>query len=235
MRFEIYQNTPKLFLILIFSFLPACCPNASAENIKTKPTSILIDPGHGGRDNGAKSITGLKEKDFNLYMAFALKNRLEKNFRVKLTRDSDYFTDNDSRVNKANTESYQLFISIHSGSLFTQNISENIFIGYFDTGTKTREAPEIFLTQNSHTNQSISLANSLSETLKKRYKTIVSGAPFINLGYINRPAVIIEIGNLNSPHDSVSMKNPEYIENTAEMIAAGIKNYIRTSSGINHN
>ncbi|MGM0417945.1 MAG: N-acetylmuramoyl-L-alanine amidase family protein [Thermodesulfobacteriota bacterium] len=232
MKFEFYQNTPKLFLILILSLLPLCPFYASAENLNTKPTSILIDPGHGGRETGAKSITGLKEKDFNLYMAFALKNRLEKNFRVELTRNSDYFTDNDSRVNKANTENYQVVISIHAGSLFTQTISNNVFIGYFDSTVEKDEAPEIFLTQNRHINQSNILAKSLSKALKSRYKTIVAGAPFINLGYINRPAVLIEVGNLNSPPDSVNMKNPEYIESTAEMIALGIKNYIRKQSDI---
>lgn len=83
----------------------------SRKNIRT----IVIDPGHGGKDPGAIGPTGLKEKDVTLSIAKSLKKELEKrlNARVILTRSRDTFLELDERTVIANSFNADIFISIH--------------------------------------------------------------------------------------------------------------------------
>lgn len=229
MNFTKNPNIPKFFLILCFSILYAFASNTYAnqfDDIKDTKISIIINPGHGGSDFGATGITGLKEKDFNLYLSFALKNILREDFHVYLTRSSDYFSDHLSRSNQANMENIKLFISIHSGALFTQNISNNIFIGYCRDINAVVSDSTIDNIYTKYTEQSFELAQILKKEFEKNEKqAFLMGAPFLQLSTINTPSVIIETGNLNSPVDSIKMKNPDEIEKLAQIIAKGIRQY----------
>ena len=77
--------------------------------------TIVIDPGHGGRDAGAVSRRlRLKEKDFNLSISKKVKSILEENgIKVIITRDSDVFIPLQDRVRMANSSGADLFISVH--------------------------------------------------------------------------------------------------------------------------
>lgn len=89
-------------------------PNAKPEKIRT----IVIDPGHGGKDPGAIGRNGLKEKDVTLDVALRLKKQIQSDCRcrVLLTRSTDVFIPLDERTAFANTEEADLFISIHVNS-----------------------------------------------------------------------------------------------------------------------
>ncbi len=81
---------------------------------------IVIDPGHGGKDNGAKSVTNALEKNLNLSLAKALQKELTAaGYQVIMTRDRDVFISLDSRAAIANTLEADLFISIHHNSSAT--------------------------------------------------------------------------------------------------------------------
>ncbi|MCQ2192780.1 MAG: N-acetylmuramoyl-L-alanine amidase [Paludibacteraceae bacterium] len=86
-----------------------------------KPFVIVIDAGHGGKDNGASGKKKLKEKDINLSVALKLGEQLEKvsNVKVYYTRKTDVFVPLDDRAQFANNLNANLFISIHT------NASEN--------------------------------------------------------------------------------------------------------------
>lgn len=77
---------------------------------------VALDPGHGGEDPGAVGPSGLKEKDVVLAVARALRERLEKEprLRVLMTRDGDYFVPLHERVRKARRVGADLFVSIHA-------------------------------------------------------------------------------------------------------------------------
>ncbi|AQX27997.1 N-acetylmuramoyl-L-alanine amidase [Bartonella sp. JB63] len=80
---------------------------------------VVLDPGHGGSDSGARGITGILEKNITLTFARALRDELEKdsNIHVFLTRDADEFLKLGERVKKTQDFDADLFISIHADSI----------------------------------------------------------------------------------------------------------------------
>ncbi|MEH0165618.1 N-acetylmuramoyl-L-alanine amidase [Roseateles microcysteis] len=105
----------------------AAIPSASAvlplptQRQLDRLTVIALDPGHGGEDPGAVGPSGLKEKDVVLAVALKLRERLHanRNIRVMLTRDADFFVPLQDRVRKARRVQADLFVSIHADAFFT--------------------------------------------------------------------------------------------------------------------
>ncbi len=97
---------------------------AKKEPVKTpvKPL-IVIDPGHGGKDPGAISISGFYEKNLTLRMAKEVKKKLlaTGRYRVKLTRDDDRALALRQRVQIARDAKADIFISIHADSAKNKN------------------------------------------------------------------------------------------------------------------
>jgi N-acetylmuramoyl-L-alanine amidase len=84
-----------------------------------RPFTIIIDPGHGGIDNGAKGVRGTLEKDVVLAFAKTLRDRLSRygGAQVFMTRDSDVFVSLSDRTVFAREHQADLFISVHADSL----------------------------------------------------------------------------------------------------------------------
>jgi len=80
---------------------------------------IVLDPGHGGIDNGAKAASGELEKDVVLQFAQTLRGRLEAGgkYRVSMTRADDTFIALGERVRIARGQSAALFVSIHADAI----------------------------------------------------------------------------------------------------------------------
>jgi N-acetylmuramoyl-L-alanine amidase len=98
---------------------------AAVAAVATKPAAatdlrpvIVIDPGHGGIDNGTQS-GGESEKSLVLAFGLALRDRIEQSgkYRVVMTRSDDTFIPLDDRVRIARNQSAALFVSIHADSL----------------------------------------------------------------------------------------------------------------------
>jgi N-acetylmuramoyl-L-alanine amidase len=91
---------------------PSLRARAEAQKIKT----VVIDPGHGGMEIGAKGKFGHVEKDITLAIALKLKALIEKNmaFQVVLTRDKDVDVPVENRSAIANNQKADVFISIHT-------------------------------------------------------------------------------------------------------------------------
>jgi len=103
---------------------PATVP-AAAEPAQQKPGApadgrpiVVIDPGHGGIDNGTQS-SGESEKNLVLAFGLALRERLEKTgkYRVVMTRDDDTFIPLNDRTKIARNLKAALFVSIHADAL----------------------------------------------------------------------------------------------------------------------
>lgn len=105
----------------------ATTQNAATQNNDAKPAEtppadrrpvIVIDPGHGGIDNGTQA-NGQSEKSLVLAFGLALRDRIEKSgkYRVVMTRSDDTFIPLDERVKIARDQSAALFVSIHANSL----------------------------------------------------------------------------------------------------------------------
>lgn len=84
-----------------------------------KPFTIVIDPGHGGIDGGAKAAGGAAEKDLTLSFSRELHERLKatSRFNVFMTREDDVFLRLDERVRIARQHEADLFVSIHADTI----------------------------------------------------------------------------------------------------------------------
>ena len=91
---------------------PAPSPKPRVARLAT----VVIDPGHGGEDPGARGRGGSYEKDITLMIARRLKALIdaEPEMRAVLTRESDYYLPLQMRVDKARKVKADLFVSVHA-------------------------------------------------------------------------------------------------------------------------
>lgn len=114
------ENRPEL-RPAIADAPPATVPAASAPETAQKADGrpvVVIDPGHGGIDNGTQS-GGESEKNLVLAFGLALRDKLEKagKYRVVMTRDDDTFIPLSDRTKIARNLKAALFVSIHADAL----------------------------------------------------------------------------------------------------------------------
>ncbi|MGB9863801.1 MAG: N-acetylmuramoyl-L-alanine amidase family protein [Candidatus Saccharicenans sp.] len=114
---------------------------AHAGSKKTRRT-IVIDPGHGGMETGARGNFGALEKDITLAIALKLKEEIEKNlnYRVVMTRETDVVVPLAQRAAIANNNKADLFISIHANGSRRPNAhgSETFFLSLNATDEEAR-------------------------------------------------------------------------------------------------
>jgi len=127
------------FLFLFFLINPFITRGISPKEIRT----IVIDPGHGGLDTGAKGKFGTLEKQISLSISLKLKSFIEQNlpFRVVLTRDKDVDVSLENRSAIANNNNAFFFISIHANGAFRKKAqgSETFFLNLNASDEETRK------------------------------------------------------------------------------------------------
>ena len=108
----------RLYIILLLCSLWSFLPSFSIS-AKGKDFTVVIDPGHGGKDPGAIGRRG-KEKNINLAVALKLGALIRENCKdvnIVYTRQKDVFVALDKRAQIANNAKADLFISIHTNSV----------------------------------------------------------------------------------------------------------------------
>ncbi|MCM8773413.1 MAG: N-acetylmuramoyl-L-alanine amidase [Candidatus Omnitrophica bacterium] len=216
--------------------------------------TIVIDPGHGGKDPGAISKTGVKEKDLNLKIAKLLKKELEeKGFKVYLTRHSDIFLTLKERVELGKRYKADLFVSIHANANRAKEVSgvEVYYLSEKYVGNNLRSlglTDEVLEDLDSleyrskfyqkficgdNSKQSLDLANSIVSTMEEMGFKVKGpmGAPFYVLKYAYIPTVLVEIGYLTNPYEEKLLKRSYYLEQIAQAVAIGVdtlnRRYVR--------
>ena len=118
------ESRPELRPAIADANAGAARPDASIVTASTQPPDkrpvIVIDPGHGGVDNGTQAGGGdIMEKNLVLGFGLALRDKIEKSgkYRVVMTRTDDTFIPLNERVKIARNESASLFVSIHADAL----------------------------------------------------------------------------------------------------------------------
>lgn len=116
------DNGKTLQIILRKKALPSSSSKASSSSAKvaskSKLRTIILDPGHGGKDPGAVGYKKIQEKDIVLKVAKKLEKKLKaKGFQVKLTRNDDTFIDLSERPAMASKWGGDLFISLHCNAV----------------------------------------------------------------------------------------------------------------------
>ena len=171
---------------------------------------IIIDPGHGGDDNGA--VWGYEEEDdINLIIAFLLRCELEKAFLdVDLTRERDEAVSLATRVLEANIVKAELFISIHCDA-FHQTTAKGMSTHiYTHAGPET----EIIATE---------IQRSLIRHFPDHRNRGVRRSNFYVLRKSTRiPAILVECEFMSNPETRRFLKEPENQLEMAQAIAKGI-------------
>lgn len=104
--------------------LPVPAPSPGSRLPKDRKWLVIVDPGHGGDDPGAISVSGAQEKDITLAMAKVLKRRMEatRRYRVVLTRSDDRFIELRERTALADRDEVHLFVSLHADSIVSRGV-----------------------------------------------------------------------------------------------------------------
>jgi N-acetylmuramoyl-L-alanine amidase len=199
--------------------------------------TVVLDPGHGGYDNGAISPYGY-EKNFALDVALELKPLLEaKGLKVKMTRKSDIFVPLELRARIANAARDAVFVSIHFNAAGS-NPAANGFEIYSLT---PRGAPSTsddafalrFLNMQAGSPvdaPSLALSMSVYHSLLghfSEYDRGIKRARFAVLRLTRIPAILVEGGFLTERGDSRQIAKSAWRAKLAQSIATGLVNYKR--------
>jgi N-acetylmuramoyl-L-alanine amidase len=112
-HFKVWATLLAAILLALILFTAAFTTGAGAQEAGCSG-KVVLDPGHGGKDDGAVSANGLREKDQTLLIANRLKTLLEGDgCTVYMTREDDTYLTNTQRANRANSTGAAILISIH--------------------------------------------------------------------------------------------------------------------------
>jgi N-acetylmuramoyl-L-alanine amidase len=114
---ELKPCDPSVFAALARS--PAVSTAGGPAAPVPPPPVIVLDPGHGGVDSGARGLRGVQEKTLVFDFCTELKRQLDatKRYSIVMTRDGDQYVDLDDRVDLARKANASLFISVHADTL----------------------------------------------------------------------------------------------------------------------
>jgi N-acetylmuramoyl-L-alanine amidase len=114
---ELKACDPLAFGALVHSSAGSSA-SAPPTAIPAQPV-IVLDPGHGGVDSGARGLGGVQEKSLVFGFCAELKRQLDatKRYAIVMTRDGDQYVDLDDRVAIARKANASLFISVHADTL----------------------------------------------------------------------------------------------------------------------
>jgi N-acetylmuramoyl-L-alanine amidase len=217
-------------------------------------TTIVIDPGHGGRDPGARGIRKTEEKDITLKVGLQLRELLSKQpgVRVLMTRDRDVFIELEDRAKFANSHEADLFVSIHVNS-HPSRMVKGIEIYHFGEA-KDQRALEVAARENgtpiSNTGigweylvadlltakkieESLELAWNAKEAMVSQMNGQyvvndhgVKTAPFYVLRFTSMPSILAEVAYISNPDEEALLRNPAFVRDVAQSLYHGIVSFL---------
>jgi len=175
--------------------------------------TIIVDPGHGGRDPGAVGVTGLQEKLVAMDTSEKLASYLRAHgARVIFTRTSDYFISLGGRVNTAHNYGGDIFVSIHANAHPDRSVS--------GTETYYNSANQGWASRN--------LASLVQKELVAHsgLRNIgVKQANFYVIRYTRMPSILVELAFLSNWHDESLLRQASFLDGQAQAITRGIISY----------
>ncbi len=233
-------------------------PQANADTNLTLPhqlglevKTVVIDPGHGGKDPGAISNSRVHEKRVVLDLSLMLRDLLERRgYNVRLTRESDIYLHLRERTRKATMQGADLFISIHANAALNTGASgvETYYLALASDETAKRTAAR----ENSGAGYGIKELDRLVREILKESKSVesrrlaqcvqtqlvsstratdrgVKHAPFVVLIGTKVPAILVEVGFLSHTIEADRLTKKAYQHSIAEAIANGIDRYVSSN------
>jgi N-acetylmuramoyl-L-alanine amidase len=214
---------------------------------------VVIDPGHGGHDQGTQGPRGLLEKDVVLDVSRRLGKLIESRLgaEVVLTRTDDTFVPLEGRTALANEKKADLFLSVHANSSPQPRVAgiETFYLNI--TGAK--DAMDVAARENASSQKSVFELADLIQTIARHDKAEesrefagriqaalysfsarnvpgskdrgVKTAPFVVLIGAKMPSVLAEIGFLSNTREESLLRKPAYRQKLAEALYRGVSRY----------
>lgn len=221
---------------------------------------IVLDPGHGGKDPGAVGLSGIKEKDVALDIAFRTRRVLRRALRgnrIYLTRTTDKYVSLPSRTAFANEHGADIFVSIHANSahsrrlrgietyLLSEASSERARrLAARESGTTIERMDDLEKILNdlglrTKVDESQKLARQIQQAMLSRlrpgYRGVrnlgVKRGPFYVLLGARMPSILVEVAFISNRREARRMRSPKYRQALAEGIAKGIMKFVAIGSG----
>jgi N-acetylmuramoyl-L-alanine amidase len=220
-------------------------------------TTIVIDPGHGGKDPGARGQHGTEEKDITLKVALKLRDLLiqQRGIRVLMTRERDEFVELKDRAKFANGQEADLFVSIHVNS-HPQRSMKGIEIYHFGEA-KDQRALEVAARENGTplnntgvgweylvadllTAKKIEESLELAWTAKEAMVTNLNGhydlvdhgvktAPFYVLRFTSMPSILAEIAYISNSGEEDLLRTTRFTTRVAEALMEGVTSFLASA------
>jgi N-acetylmuramoyl-L-alanine amidase len=201
--------------ILRHALIPAACgllaSCSSVEQARVNDTSrtfttVVVDAGHGGRDNGAFRRYGGAEKEATLDVATRLARKLrESQFHTVMTRSSDVFVPLDERAAISNRQKNAVFVSVHF------NDSRRRGIRGFETYYHSSVARNLAYRVQQHL---MTIPGSANRGVKTANFRVLRNAIY--------PAVLVECGFLSNRKEGAGARSADYRNELADKIAEAI-------------
>ncbi|MFH1175882.1 MAG: N-acetylmuramoyl-L-alanine amidase, partial [Acidobacteriota bacterium] len=239
-------ENPARFVVL----LGAAAPEAPGVAERKGPL-LVLDPGHGGEDEGARGPAGELEKDIALAVARLTAAQLQAaGVAVRLTRETDQAVALVDRTALANRLRADAFVSIHLNASPARGArgAETYFMSADATDPLAAQAAarenasappdtvQLILWDLAHVanlNASASLARSIQERLNAEHGITDRGikqAPFVVLTGATMPAALVEVGFLSNPEEAARLLSPAGQNEMAGALAAGALDFLRNQS-----
>jgi len=212
---------------------------------------VIIDPGHGGSDEGAKAILDGKEvleKNITLEFSKMLYSKLlNLGIKTYLTRRSDELLSLDSRVQAANINHGTMFISIHANASVSNDNAQGFEVFYLSDKASDSHADVVSRAENSvfkkpdgvlksmlfsgHVIESAKLGSFIeSQLIEAGFASRgIKNAPFYVLAGTYMPATLFELGFVSNKDDLKKLVDAEWLQSLATSVASGIKGYLESN------
>ncbi|MCZ8512991.1 N-acetylmuramoyl-L-alanine amidase family protein [Paenibacillus filicis] len=175
--------------------------------VKTR-YKVVIDPGHGGKDTGAVSVTKRYEKDFVLALGTKITKLLSQdpNIDVRMTRSDDTFIELADRASFANNLKADLYVSVHANSASKENIGGTETYYYSEQSQPFAELVHKYLLE----------ATGFADRQVKQDR-------FYVIKNTNMPSILMEVGFLTNRNEDSQMFQDAFQDRVAASIVAAIK------------
>lgn len=214
--------------------------------------TIVIDPGHGGKDVGAIGPAGTSEKDLTLAVCHKLASVLgaKTGARIVLTRDDDSVVSLDQRTAIANQYKADLFLSVHMNAAVVKGArgSETYFLSADASDEIAKKAAESEnasasaaaapssdlklilwdLAQQSYLQESSRFATDIQEEMNAIagiQNRGVKQAPFKVLVGATMPAALVEVAFISNPEEEAKLKDDAFVMKVVDAIARAVVKY----------
>ncbi len=227
MRKHVIEWIMACLLLVSFYFLSRQAAQVSVEmgSRQNGTETIIVDPGHGGKDPGMVGVGGLEEKGINLEISLKLKKILEeRGYRVILTREKDEGLYDESADNKkAQDLQRRIALIDEENPLLAVSIHQN---SYEDPQVK---GPQIFYFESSGEGKKLAecIQKRMNEALgAENGRTAKGNTSYYLLKRSSSVLVIAECGFMTNAEEAALLQTEEYQRRIAEAVADGIEEYL---------